>query len=147
MYTTLIRSYLWFLYISINQTYAVEICTFDLWRHTLPPSMLSIFARMHTYVHVCIYIYIYIYIYTIVLNSRDWSEIAWLPEIFHFKNQPCDRLYLKKPAGMHWLGYNNAVSWLNEAKNQIFPPTANFENFKIYLYFVCQPVSQPPSLL
>ena len=52
----------------------------------------------------------------IVLNSRDWSEIVWLLEISHFKNQPCDRLYLKKPAGMHWLGYNGAVSWLNEAK-------------------------------
>ena len=52
----------------------------------------------------------------VVLNSRDWSEIVWLPEISCFKNQPCDRLYLKKSAGMHWLGYNNGVSWLNEAK-------------------------------
>ena len=36
----------------------------------------------------------------------------------------------KKPAGMHWLGYNETVSisWLNEAKTQ---PTANFENFEI----------------
>ena len=42
---------------------------------------------------------------TVVLNSRDWAEIVWLPEILHFKNQPCNRLYLKKPAGMHWLGY------------------------------------------
>ena len=33
---------------------------------------------------------------------------------------------------MHWLGYNDAVSWLNEAKTRIFQPTANFENFKIY---------------
>ena len=33
---------------------------------------------------------------TIVLNSRDWSEIVWLPEISRFKNQPCNRLYLKK---------------------------------------------------
>ena len=40
---------------------------------------------------------------------------------------------------MHLLGYNDAVSWLNEAKTQIFQPTANFENFEIYLYFVCQP--------
>ena len=53
---------------------------------------------------------------TLELNSRDWSEIVWLPEISHFKNQPCNRLYLKKSAGMHWLGYNDAVSWLNEAK-------------------------------
>ena len=25
----------------------------------------------------------------------------------------------KNPAGMHWLGYNDAVSWLNEAKTHI----------------------------
>ena len=41
---------------------------------------------------------------------------------------------------MHWLGYNDAVSSLNEAKTRIFQPTANFENFKIRLYnFVSQP--------
>ena len=42
----------------------------------------------------------------------------------------------RKPAGMHWLaiGYNDAVSWLNEAKTRIFQPTANFEIFEIYLY-------------
>ena len=28
---------------------------------------------------------------------------------------------------MHWLGYNDAVSWLNKAKTQIFQPTAGFE--------------------
>ena len=44
---------------------------------------------------------------------------------------------------MHWLGYNDVVSWLNEAKTQIFQPTANFENFKIYLYFVCLPAIRP----
>ena len=33
----------------------------------------------------------------------------------------------EKPAGMHWLGYNDAVSWLNEAKTRIFQPTANSE--------------------
>ena len=33
---------------------------------------------------------------------------------------------------MHWLGYNDAVSWLNEAKTRIFQPTANFEIFEIY---------------
>ena len=43
---------------------------------------------------------------TIVRNSGDWSEIIWLPKFLHFKNQPCNRLYPKKPAGMHWLGYN-----------------------------------------
>ena len=79
----------------------------------------------------------------IVLNSRDWSEIVWLPEILRFKNQPCNRLYSKKPDGMHWPGYNDAVSWLNEVKTRFFQPTANFENFEIYLYFVCLPASQP----
>ena len=34
---------------------------------------------------------------------------------------------------MHWLGYNDAVSWLNEAKSRIFQPTANFEIFEIHL--------------
>ena len=40
---------------------------------------------------------------------------------------------------MHWLGYDDAVSLLNEAKTRIFQPIANFENFEIYLYFICQP--------
>ena len=44
---------------------------------------------------------------------------------------------------MYWLGYNDAVSWLNEANTQFFQPTANFKNFKIYLYFVCQPAVRP----
>ena len=44
---------------------------------------------------------------------------------------------------MHLLGYNDAVSWLNEVKTRIFQPTGNFENFKIYLYFVCLPASLP----
>ena len=44
---------------------------------------------------------------------------------------------------MHWLGYNDAASWLNEAKTRIFQPTANFEIFEIYLYFVCLPAVRP----
>ena len=44
---------------------------------------------------------------------------------------------------MHWLGYNNAVSSLNEAKTRIFQPTANFENFEIRLYIVSQPAVRP----
>ena len=35
---------------------------------------------------------------TIALNSRDWYEIIWLPEISRFKNQACNRFYPKKPA-------------------------------------------------
>ena len=44
---------------------------------------------------------------------------------------------------MHWLGYYDSESWLNKVKTQIFQPTANFENFEIYLYFVCLPANQP----
>ena len=47
---------------------------------------------------------------------------------------------------MHWLGYNDAVSCLNKAKTRIFQPTANFEIFEIYLYFVCLPASLPACL-
>ena len=80
---------------------------------------------------------------TIVLNSRDWSAIVWLPEILRFKINLAISFIRKKPAGMHWLGYNDAVSLLNEAKTRIFQPTANFENFEIRLYFVSQPASLP----
>ena len=47
---------------------------------------------------------------TIVLNSRDWSEITWLPEIPCFKINLAISFIQKNPAGMHWLGYNDAVS-------------------------------------
>ena len=47
---------------------------------------------------------------------------------------------------MHWLGYNDAVSSLNEAKTRIFQPTANFEIFEIRLYFVSQPAVRPGAL-
>ena len=63
---------------------------------------------------------------TIVLNSRDWSEIVWLPKISRFKINLAIGFIRKKPTGMHWLGYNDAISWLNEGKTQIFQPTANF---------------------
>ena len=79
----------------------------------------------------------------IVLNSRDWSEIVWLPEISCFKINLAISFIRKKPAGMHWLGYNDAVSLLNEVKTRIFQSTANFENFKIRLYFVSLPASLP----
>ena len=88
----------------------------------------------------------YISLSTIVLNNRNWSEIVWLPKISRFINQPCNRLYPKKPTGIHWSGYNDAVSLLKEAKTRIFQPTANFEIFEIYLYFVCLPASQPACL-
>ena len=83
---------------------------------------------------------------TIVLNSRDWSEIVWLPENSRFKINLAISFIRKNPTGMHWLGYNDAVSSLNEAKTRIFQPTADFEIFEIYLYLVCLPASQPASL-
>ena len=83
---------------------------------------------------------------TIVLNSRDWSKIVWLPKISHLKIDLAIGFIRRKPAGMHWLGYSDTVSWLNEAKTRIFQPTANFEIFEIYLYFVCLPACQPASL-
>ena len=79
----------------------------------------------------------------IVLNSRDWSEIVWLPEISHFKINLAISFIRKKPTGMHWLGYNDVVSLLNKAKTRIFQPTANFENFEIHLYFISQPAVTP----
>ena len=89
---------------------------------------------------------LYVSLSTLVLNSRDWSEIVWLPEISRFKINLAIGFIRKKPTGMHWLGYNDAVSWLNEAKTRIFQPTANFEIFEIYLCFVCLPACQPASL-
>ena len=74
---------------------------------------------------------------------RDWSEIVWLPKILHFNINLAIGFIQKKPDGIHLLDYNDAVSWLNEAKTRIFQPTANFEIFEIYLYFVCLPASLP----
>ena len=65
-------------------------------------------------------------------------------KISRFKNQPCNRLYPKNR--LKCIGKaacNDAVPWLNETISRIFRPTANFENFEIYLYFVCQPASLP----
>ena len=53
---------------------------------------------------------------TIVLNTRDWSENIWLLIILHFHIDLPKDLYLKNPAGMHWLGHNDAVSQLNKTK-------------------------------
>ena len=55
----------------------------------------------------------------IVLNSRDWSDIVWLPIISHLKINLAIGFIQKNPAGMHWLSYNDAVSWLNEVKTRI----------------------------
>ena len=35
---------------------------------------------------------------------------------------------------MHWLDYYDAVSWLNEAKTQVFQPADNFENLNLPVF-------------
>ena len=71
-------------------------------------------------------------------STGDWSEIVW--QISRFKINLAISFIRKKPAGMHWLGYNDAVSSLTKRKLE---PTANFENFEIRLYFVSLPACQP----
>ena len=45
------------------------------------------------------------------LSSLSNSNIRRNGMASQNKNQPCNRFYLEKPAGMHWLGCNDAVSW------------------------------------
>ena len=67
--------------------------------------------------HICCHNHLYVYIQepnsislsTIVLNSRDWSEIVWLPEISRFKINLAISFIRKKPAGMHWLGLGTSL--------------------------------------
>ena len=106
------------------------------------PSPLIWYANIHN-MHMIVGFSFPLSLSTLVLNSRDWSEIIWLPEISRFKINLAISFIRKKPAGMHWLGYNDAVSLSNEVKTRIFQPTANFENFEIHPYFVSQPASQP----
>ena len=40
---------------------------------------------------------------------------------------------------MHFSCCNDAVLWLNKARNWIFQCTVIFKNFQIHLYFVCHP--------
>ena len=80
-----------------------------------------IFNILASYIYIIyIAIYIYISLSTLVLNSRDWSEIVWLPEISRFKINLAISFIRKKPAGMHWLGYNDAVSSLTKRKLEYF---------------------------
>ena len=55
------------------------------------------FVTFFTY-YTCLYAHMYACqrMTNGVLNSRDWTEIVWLLEISHFKNQPCNRLYQSK---------------------------------------------------
>ena len=54
--------------------------------------------------------YVRVSVSTIVLNSRDWSEIIWLPKISRFKINLVIGFIRKEHTGIHWLGYNDAVS-------------------------------------
>ena len=98
--------------------------------------------------------YIYYILYnvlslsTIVLNSRDWSEIVWLHEISRFKiNLAIGFIRKKKTTGMHWLGYNDAVSWLTKRKLEYFSlqPILKFSKFTC-ISSACRPASLPASL-
>ena len=84
---------------------------------------------------------------TIVLNSRDWSEIVWLHEISRFKINLAIGFIRKKPTGMHWLGYNDAVSWLTKRKLEYFSlqPILKFSKFTC-ISSACRPASLPASL-
>ena len=84
---------------------------------TVPIRLLSSAQKQPYCIWPCHAVSINVSLSMIVLNSRDWSEIIWLLEISCLKNQPCNRLYPKKPTGIHWLGYNDAVSWLKQSKN------------------------------
>ena len=42
---------------------------------------------------------------------------------------------------VHWLGCNDAVPWLNEAKLEYFG--LQFEYLEINLYFICLPACLP----
>ena len=76
----------------------------------------SVFCSLACY--ICMYAHISLS--TLVLNSRDWSEIVWLPEISRFKINLAINFIRKKPTGMHWLGYNDAVSSLTKQKLEYF---------------------------
>ena len=80
----------------------------------------------------------------IVLNSRDWSEIVWLHEISRFKINLAIGFIRKKTTGMHWLGYNDAVSWLTKRKLEYFSlqPILKFSKFTC-ISSACRPASLP----
>ena len=72
--------------------------------------LVLIYIRMYQQANRDASIFYVLSLSTVVLNSRDWSEIIWLPRNSHFKINLPIGLYPKKPAGMHWLGRNDAVS-------------------------------------
>ena len=60
------------------------------------PVSLCVFV-LFVCMYVCMFSRLMMSLSMAVLNSRDWSEIVWVPEILCFKNQPCNRLYAEKP--------------------------------------------------
>ena len=91
--------------------------------------------------HMCI-----LSLSTLVLNSRDWSEIVWLPETSRFKINLAISFIRKIPAGMHWLGYNDAVSLLTKRKLEYFSlqPILKISKSACILS-ACQPAVRPGS--
>ena len=106
--------------------------------------------RLYSTVNVCIRTYLcthvsmHVSLSTLVLNSRDWSEIVWLPEISRFKINLTISFIRKKPAGMHWLGYNDAVSSLTKRKLEYFTLQPILKISKsACISSACQPACQP----
>ena len=81
---------------------------------------------------------------TLVLNSRDWSEIVWLSKNSRFKINLAISFIRKKPAGMHWLGYNDAVSSLTKRKLEYFSLQPILKILKsACISSACQPAVRP----
>ena len=88
-------------YTGFSALYQIFLITFPIYQSIIE-SIIVCELTLYYNIYIIYINYIYnIYIYIIKYSSRDWSEIVWLPEISHFKNQPFNRLYSKKPAGMH----------------------------------------------
>ena len=71
--------------------------------------MCEVVHRLHKLENLCYMLQIQSKAFINMDNSRDWSEIIWLPKNSHFKINLPIGLYPKKPTGMHWLGRNDAV--------------------------------------
>ena len=104
-----------------------------------------IYVECNLHIYLCIHTYVSLS--TLVLNNRDWSEIVWLPEISRFKINLAISFIQKKPAGMHWLGYNDAVSSLTKRKLEYFSLQPILKISKsACISSACLPASLPASL-
>ena len=68
----------------------------------LPWDIIWLLWDMVTMEHDMVAMGLYISLSTVVLNSRIGGKSYGFQKMSCFKNQPCNRLYLKQLAGMHW---------------------------------------------